>query len=103
MHRTVMIHSAAPAKPLPGQPCNGCGVCCAAGPCPVGVLVSRRAGGACSALVWKDSDARYTCGVLDKASSWPGVVGKLAGGWARRTIAAGQGCDCNLEVERAVA
>jgi hypothetical protein len=103
MHRTVMIQSAAPAKPAPGQPCNGCGVCCSAEPCPVGVLVSGRRSGACSALAWDEQAARYTCGVLDKASDWPGALGRVAGRWARRTIAAGQGCDCSLEVETAKA
>jgi len=36
--RTIAIHAAAPAKPALGEPCNGCGVCCAAEPCPVGMF-----------------------------------------------------------------
>jgi hypothetical protein len=99
MHRTVMIHSAAPAKPSQGQACNGCGVCCAAEPCPVGVLVSRRRSGACSALVWNESQSRYVCGILAKVRS--GVIGRMTERWVRRMIAAGQGCDCSHEVERA--
>ncbi|MDT0138632.1 hypothetical protein [Acidovorax sp. PRC11] len=35
-----------------GQPCNGCGLCCLAEPCPLGMLVSRRRHGACVALRW---------------------------------------------------
>lgn len=98
MHRTVLIHAAAPAKPAPGQPCNGCGVCCSAEPCPVGVLVSRRRSGACAALAWDDGQGRYVCGILAKARK--GVIGRMGERWIRRMIAAGAGCDCSFEVER---
>jgi hypothetical protein len=66
-----------------GAPCNGCGVC------PVGVVVSRRLRGACSALHWQNS--RYHCGVLLKARH-PLTRWLLA-----RWIAAGIGCDSTLE------
>jgi hypothetical protein len=88
-HRTILLASAAPAKPQPGAPCNGCGVCCAAEPCPLGVLVTRRRSGACAALVWNDTENAYRCGLL--ASRW------LPAAWVRRWIAAGAGCDCTLE------
>ncbi|VEB40852.1 Uncharacterised protein [Chromobacterium violaceum] len=32
--QVVWLKAEAPAKPPPGLPCNGCGVCCAAAPCP---------------------------------------------------------------------
>ena len=46
--QVIRLHPAAPAKPPETAPCNGCGVCCAAEPCPIGVLVSGRRTGACA-------------------------------------------------------
>lgn len=104
-HQVIHIHREAPSKPALGEPCNGCGVCCLAEPCPVGVIVSRRRHGACKALTWSDEAGRYHCGLL--------LVGVQAGGggawwrragravwlrWARRMISAGSGCDASLDV-----
>ena len=44
--RVIAIHPAAPPKPAWGEPCNGCGVCYAWQPCPLGVLVSDEASAA---------------------------------------------------------
>ena len=41
-HAVIYLHPAAPAKPAVGAACNGCGVCCAWQPCPLGMLVSGR-------------------------------------------------------------
>ena len=60
----IHLHRAAPDKPLEGQPCNGCGVCCASEPCPVGILVSRKLKGACRALFWSADEQRYRCGLI---------------------------------------
>ncbi|HEY4069905.1 MAG TPA: hypothetical protein VGM74_23550, partial [Burkholderiaceae bacterium] len=46
------------------EPCNGCGVCCASAPCPLGVLASRRFTGACAALLWVDEARQYRCGLI---------------------------------------
>ena len=83
--------------------CDGCGLCCLAEPCPLGVLVSRRRQGACVALRWSDADQRYWCGmVADPASvtGWrhPWVVRGLSR-LARRWIASGVGCDAQLQVQ----
>ncbi|MEO8297224.1 MAG: hypothetical protein ABI574_05395 [Burkholderiales bacterium] len=88
--RVIAIHPAAPAKPAWGAPCNGCGVCCLVAPCPVGVLVSRRRQGACSAVRWDEAQTRYICSLAGHA-----LLGRLV----RRFIAAGEGCDCDIEVE----
>ena len=104
MNRTVIhIHPAAPVKPAVGAACNGCGVCCTAEPCPVGIWISRRRTGACDALVWDGDKRRYACGmVIDprrfttRAPRWlMGALSRLA----MRMIAAGRGCDCDLVVE----
>jgi hypothetical protein len=101
MHQIIHIHPVAAAKPAWGEPCNGCGVCCAAEPCPVGMLVSLRRHGACKALLWNAAESRYRCGMVSEPQRF--VKPRwLAGGVARiamRMIAAGRGCDCDLVVE----
>ena len=98
------LHEAAPAKPAWAEPCNGCGVCCAYAPCPVGVLISKRRTGACAALEWVDSESRYRCGVLVDSARYTGLrakwMRKLMTRLAKRMISAGSGCDCSLEVQR---
>lgn len=101
-HRLIEIHAAAPPKPAWGQPCNGCGLCCLAEPCPLGMVVSRRRRGACRALMWVDAEGCYRCGLLaaprgflPRGMRWaaPGLA-RLA----RRWIAAGIGCDAAIEL-----
>jgi len=102
----IHIHPEAPPKPAEGQPCNGCGVCCLSEPCPVGVLVSRKRQGSCHALHWSASQKRYVCGMLMEPLrhlGWrrTGAVSQafshLLAKACRRWIAAGIGCDANLE------
>jgi hypothetical protein len=90
----IRIHADAPLKPRQGETCKGCGVCCLAEPCPVGMLVSLRLRGACRALRWDDEQRRYRCGLMSR-------IGASRTPWARltrRLIAAGQGCDSDAEV-----
>ena len=98
----IYLHALAPAKPAPGAACNGCGVCCAWQPCPLGMLVSGRRHGACTALRWQAGAQRYDCAVLAAPQAlWPHLPALLrpALRWlARRWIAAGAGCDSDLEV-----
>lgn len=94
-HRVIRLHTQAPSKPAEGEPCNGCGVCCATAPCPVGMLASLRLRGACRLLRWDDRQTRYVCGaVLSGPPPWRRLM--------RRWIAAGQGCDAALQVQAAV-
>ena len=101
MHRVIHLQPEAPAKPALGEACNGCGVCCTAVPCPVGMVVSRRRRGACDARVWVEGSRLYRCGVVSEPQRY--VKGRwlaqLLGRAARRLIAAGKGCDCSLSVE----
>jgi hypothetical protein len=105
MHvRTILLQPQAPPKPTVSAACNGCGLCCAAEPCPLGMAVSRRRQGACAALLWRADEGRYACGVLDDPGRWlPGLPSVLARRLARRWIAAGRGCDCDLEPAPATA
>lgn len=102
MHHVIRLHTAAPPKPAAGQPCNGCGVCCASEPCPLGTLVSRRTTGACDALVWKAGDAHYRCGLVEQPGAHLPALWRwaapLAARIARRYIAAGAGCDSSADV-----
>ena len=99
----IRIHADAPLKPALGAACNGCGVCCLAEPCPVGMLVSRKRRGACDLLRWSDAQGRYVCGLLSdadegRARSVP-LWRRLWRAWARRLISAGSGCDASFEVD----
>jgi len=105
----ILIESEAPRKPSVGAPCNGCGVCCLMEPCPLGVLLSGRRDGACTALRWLPFGRHYRCGALTAA---PDILRKRLPGFlqfarpvlvwllarlGRRWIAAGVGCDCEAE------
>ncbi|AVO41655.1 hypothetical protein [Simplicispira suum] len=99
--RTVWLQSAAPSKPPLGQPCNGCGLCCLSVPCPLGMVVSRRRTGACAALRWDAAAARYRCALVSDpadATGWrsPWLL-RAVSALARRQIAAGSGCDAEIE------
>lgn len=95
----VQSEPGAPDKPAVGAPCNGCGVCCLAEPCPLGILLSGRRTGACAALVFSAEEQRYRCGALTQPERWGGAVGgPLLAVVARRWISAGTGCDCDAEV-----
>ena len=96
--RVILIHPDAPAKPDEGAACNGCGVCCAAEPCPLGVLLSLRFSGTCEALTWHETERRYTCGALSDPQQWlrwlpRGLARRLVSRW----IAASRGCDSDLQ------
>jgi hypothetical protein len=64
------------------------------------MVLSRRRRGACRALQWHAETSRYRCGLLAEPTAW---VPLLPAAWtqalAARWIAAGQGCDADLEVE----
>jgi hypothetical protein len=97
--RVIHLHPLAPPKPPPGAACNGCGVCCAAEPCPLGLALTRRRRGACAALRWDDAQARYRCGVLADTGAtlrMPRWAAPAARALAARWIAAGAGCDSDL-------
>lgn len=94
------LEAGAPDKPAVGAPCNGCGVCCLAEPCPAGVVISRRRTGRCDALVWVAAEARYRCGLLLAPEAHVPLGASLVRVLAPRWIAAGRGCDSDVEIEQ---
>lgn len=106
MRQVILIHPEAPPKPAFGAACNGCGVCCLAEPCPLGMLLSRRRSGACRALRWSKPQGRYACGMAEaplEILGWHGrfaqVLAPWLARWALRWISAGRGCDAAIEIE----
>ena len=99
----IHLHPNAPAKPAEGQPCNGCGVCCALETCPVARLRFMKTVGPCPALEWSPDETRYHCGLLTRPLHYINWLPKSAEGMARRLmirwIASGIGCDCNASPE----
>lgn len=106
---TIHVEAGAPAKPVWGAPCNGCGVCCLVEPCPLGVVLSGRRRGACQALRWDGHAKSYRCGAITEPvevlrAGWfpvPAFALALLARWlpklAYRWVSAGTGCDCDLE------
>ena len=107
---TIPIHPLAPAKVPEGAACNGCGVCCLFEPCPVGIFLTGRRSGACSAVRWADALGQYRCGAvmaprevllkaLPKGARWLApVLTPLLKRMGLRWISVGSGCDSQLEV-----
>lgn len=98
----IAIHAAAPPKAALGAPCNGCGVCCAALPCPLSRLLLGHRHGACPALTWEGAARRYVCGMVTQPARFlrwlPRRWSAFAGRRCARWIAAGRGCDSVIEV-----
>lgn len=101
--KVIHLHHAAPAKPDEGQPCNGCGVCCALETCPVARLHFLQKIGPCPALEWSSGQSRYQCGLLVRPGNYLGWLPPAGESIARRLfarwIAAGKGCDCSVSVD----
>jgi hypothetical protein len=101
IEQVIHLHPNAPAKPAEGQPCNGCGVCCALDTCPVARLRFMQSAGPCPALEWSADDSRYHCGLLLRPCHYLPGLPETAEGMARRLmrrwIASGIGCDCDAD------
>ena len=111
--QVLHVEPLAPAKPALGEPCNGCGLCCLAEPCPLGMVLSLRWRGACRMLRWEAAAQRYRCGAIVASAKTNDSEGSSGGStpthfgarlWnrlARRWIAAGSGCDAALQAQSA--
>jgi hypothetical protein len=98
----IRIYRNAPVKPQLGDPCNGCGICCLAEPCPISQLLFLKKSGQCPAVVWQHQNSRYECGMIIT----PSQHHRLIPFWAdqlliiifKRWIAAGKGCDSSASI-----
>jgi hypothetical protein len=99
----VELDAAAPAKPKLSEPCNGCGVCCAAEPCPVALIFLFQRKGRCRALIWQEENSRYICGMVAAPQRYslliPASLSAVMGRFFSSRIAAGIGCDSGIEIE----
>lgn len=99
----ITIHAQAPSKPSLGEPCNGCGVCCAAEPCPVSYALLWPHQAPCKALEWHQKDARYYCGMVKHPARYlrwlPARANTVASKLFKRWIAAGTHCDAEVDIE----
>jgi len=99
----IWLRQQAPVKPEAGQACNGCGVCCAAEPCPVAQFFLWQRRGSCRALQWDPGQNLYRCGMLTQPAHYLFWLPKSWQGWfarrMRRWIAAGTACDSDASVE----
>ncbi|MBC3831738.1 hypothetical protein H8K33_09480 [Undibacterium amnicola] len=102
-HEVIWLQSEAPLKPKAGQCCNGCGVCCAASPCPVSRLFLWQWRGSCRALEWHAQARQYRCGMLLRPAHYlsvlPVFLEPILRYWVRRSIAADVACDSTVEVD----
>jgi hypothetical protein len=100
--QVIELHPLAPDKPDFGVPCNGCGVCCAAEPCPVAFILLFQISGRCRALLWQDDTSRYVCGLVAFPDRYVRVIPESwrerIGRFVATRIAAGKGCDSSAEV-----
>ena len=98
----VELHPHAPSKPEYSAKCNGCGVCCAAEPCPVAYIFLFQFKGRCRALLWQNDEHRYVCGMVLYPDKMAGIIPHrfrgLMGKFFASRIATGMGCDFQAEI-----
>ncbi|MFZ6770871.1 hypothetical protein ACO0LM_27775 [Undibacterium sp. Di26W] len=98
----IWLKADAPMKPAVGQACNGCGVCCAAEPCPVARFFLWQLRDSCRALEWHADVLQYRCGMLRQPSVYLPWLPAIWQTWfarrVRRWIAAGTACDSDALV-----
>lgn len=85
-------------------------MCCLFEPCPVGIFLTGRRLGPCAAVRWDDALGQYRCGAIvatrevlvqalpAAAHSMAPMLTPLLRRMGLRWIAAGTGCDSQLEV-----
>jgi len=94
-----------PSKPKSGSSCNGCGVCCIAETCAVGLEAFGLSHQVCPALYWEEN--RFYCGLMTRPFEYiqPEMDGsylskaihgfgeELSASYYQDLIGAAKGCD----------
>jgi hypothetical protein len=88
--KTALPLATAPNKPKRGEPCNGCGYCCAAEVCEVGLALCGPETPAPCPLMEFDG-AAFRCGAVRLADEMSPAHGVLL----RLKMGIGVGCDAN--------
>ena len=88
----------APPKPRLGDPCNGCGYCCAAEPCGLAQeYIGCGTDGPCPAMEF--DGGRFFCGLVRKPSRYMDLPNEWAdpilGPMIAEALGAGRGCDAD--------
>jgi len=95
--KIIWLHQQAPGKPALGQPCNGCGTCCATEPCPMAIVFLWQRRGRCRALEWDEAVSLYRCGMLRRPEYYvrtlPHFFRHIMRRLVKRWIAADTACD----------
>lgn len=90
----VALPMQASEKPRRGEPCNGCGVCCAAEVCSVGqVLFGKQCQAPCPGMQFREG--RVRCHAVELADA----IGPEHGAYIRLRMGIGMGCDSDDYVE----
>lgn len=84
-----------PVKPPFGEPCNGCGVCCASEVCRAGVQTFETNVAPCPGLIRYPGDAGYSCALVAVAD----LISERHGRTFRAMLAIGRGCDAQVRNE----
>lgn len=91
-------------KPLFGEPCNGCGICCYASQCPLSVALYGPVP-VCPAIRPREGGG-IDCGLLEKGPKKINGRKIVLEGWKEAValmIGAGIGCDCTRTDADAIA
>lgn len=83
----------APEKPKFGEPCNGCGFCCAAELCPLAIEFIGDGDGPRPALEF--NQGRFLCGLLTNASRYSNKIPPMIDAAVAAILSPlfGSGCD----------
>lgn len=93
MNKLRFLMMLKPEKPAMGQPCNGCGYCCAAEVCAIGIQAFGEVEAPCPAMQFRDG--RFWCAVIETAAAADPVFGAHM----RWVMAIGRGCDAGTDEE----
>lgn len=92
-------HERGPEKPRFGEPCNGCGYCCALQPCAIAQeYLGAEDVGPCPALVFDNEETRFRCGMVLSPTRFMFLppdpeADLILGTMFAEMLAVGRGCD----------